>query len=68
MGNSVGLHEELRGLMEVSGNSGNSDHPFWRTQAGTQAAPPLGSRWPEMAELKVLQQLGSAIATKICGG
>ena len=51
-----GLSEGLRGLMENSGdsasdsgelrgelrNSGNSYHPFWRTQEGTQGAPPLG--------------------------
>ena len=35
---------ELRGELRNSGNSGNSDHSFWRTQAGTQVAPPLGGR------------------------
>ena len=30
---------ELRGELR---NSGNSDHSFWRTQGGTQEAPPLG--------------------------
>ena len=46
-----GLNEGLRELMENSArdsgelrgglrNSGNSDHPFWRTQGRTQGAPP----------------------------
>ena len=30
---------ELRGELR---NSGNSNHSFWRTQEGTQGAPPLG--------------------------
>ena len=29
-------------LMENSRDSENSDHPFWRTQGGTQGASPLG--------------------------
>ena len=51
-----GLSEGLRELMENSGdsardsgelrrelgNSRDSDHSFWRTQEGTQGAPPLG--------------------------
>ena len=36
------LNEGLRGTHGELRNSGNSDYPSWRTQGGTQEAPPLG--------------------------
>jgi hypothetical protein len=43
-GEPTGLSEGLRGTHRELRNSGNSDHPLWRTQGGTQGAPPLGIR------------------------
>ena len=47
---------ELRGELR---NSGNSDHSIWRTQGGTQGAPPLG---PKRASDRLARELTYFVA------
>jgi hypothetical protein len=44
MENSGDSARDSGGLRGGVKNSGDSDHPFWRTQVGTQGAPPLRPR------------------------
>ena len=55
-GNSARDSGELRGELR---DSGDSDHPFWRTQEGTQGAPPLGAM--HQLRIKVSAKLRSIL-------